>query len=51
MDRINRHEETDEPLEIALVGDLTDHEAEITDRLLGVPPGGGMYALYRFPRR
>lgn len=28
------------PLEIALVGDLTDHESEITDRLLDVPPGG-----------
>jgi ATP-dependent Clp protease protease subunit len=28
------------PLEIALVGDLTDHESEMTDRLLGVPPGG-----------
>ena len=28
------------PLEIALVGDLTDSESELTDRLLGVPPGG-----------
>ena len=33
-------EETQGPLEIALVGDLTDHESEMTDRLLGVPPGG-----------
>ena len=28
------------PLEIAIVGDLTDHEADLTDRLLGVEPGG-----------
>jgi ATP-dependent Clp protease protease subunit len=30
----------DGPLEIALVGDLTDNEAELSDRLLGVPPHG-----------
>lgn len=28
------------PLEIALVGDLTDSEADFTQRLLDVPPGG-----------
>src|SRR5215475_7824295 len=28
------------PLEIALVGDLTESEAEITDKLLAVEPGG-----------
>jgi ATP-dependent protease ClpP protease subunit len=28
------------PVEIALVGDLTDHENELCDKLLGVPPGG-----------
>ena len=28
------------PVEIAIVGDLTDSEAELTDRLLGVEPGG-----------
>ncbi|MFM8734375.1 MAG: ATP-dependent Clp protease proteolytic subunit [Pirellulales bacterium] len=28
------------PLEIALVGDLTDNESELTDRMLGVEPGG-----------
>lgn len=33
-------EEQSGPLEIAIVGDLTDHESEMTDRLLGVPPGG-----------
>lgn len=41
MDRIEtNHEEDEGPIEIALVGDLTDHEGEISDRLLGVPPGG-----------
>ncbi len=28
------------PVEIALVGDLTDNESELTDRLLSVPAGG-----------
>ncbi len=28
------------PLELALVGDLTENEADLTDRLLGVEPGG-----------
>jgi ATP-dependent Clp protease protease subunit len=28
------------PAEIAIVGDLTDHEADLTDRLLAVEPGG-----------
>ncbi len=28
------------PLEIALVGDLTDNEGELTEKLLSVPPGG-----------
>ena len=28
------------PIELALVGDLTDNEAELTDKLLGVEPGG-----------
>lgn len=32
--------DTEHPIEIAFVGDLTDNEGELTDRLLGVPPGG-----------
>jgi ATP-dependent protease ClpP protease subunit len=37
----HRHEETQEegPLEIALVGPLTEKESDITDRFLGVRPG------------
>ena len=30
----------EEPVEIAIVGDLTDSEADLTDRLLGIEPGG-----------
>ena len=30
----------DLPVEIAFVGDLTDNEGELTDRILSVPPGG-----------
>lgn len=41
MDRIEpRDDENDAPIEIALVGDLTDNEADLTDRLLSVPPNG-----------
>lgn len=34
------HAEHRGPMEIALTGDLTDGEGELTDRLLGVDPGG-----------
>ncbi len=34
-----QHEE-EGPLELALVGDLTDNEVELTDKLLAVEPGG-----------
>lgn len=33
-------EETEGPIEIPIVGELTDHEADICDKLLGVPIGG-----------
>ncbi len=32
--------DSEHPPEIALVGDLTDHESELSDKLLSVPPGG-----------
>jgi ATP-dependent protease ClpP protease subunit len=35
----DQHEQ-EGPLEIAIVGDLTDNESDLTERLLGVPPGG-----------
>ena len=34
------HSPADGPIEIALVGDLTESEAEMTDKLLSVPHGG-----------
>ena len=33
-------EQREGPVEIALVGDLTDNESELTDKLLSVPAGG-----------
>jgi ATP-dependent Clp protease protease subunit len=35
----NRHDD-EGPVELAIVGDLTDSEADLTDRLLGIEPGG-----------
>jgi ATP-dependent protease ClpP protease subunit len=32
--------EHETPAEIAIVGDLTDHESDITEKLLSIPPGG-----------
>jgi ATP-dependent Clp protease, protease subunit len=37
------------PLEIAIVGDLTEHESELTDRLLDVPPGGECILYFDSP--
>jgi ATP-dependent protease ClpP protease subunit len=39
-DHAAQDEQEQGPIEIALVGDLTDNEADLTDRLLGVAPGG-----------
>ena len=36
----NDHDENDGPIEIAIVGDLTDHESELTEKLLAIEPGG-----------
>ena len=40
MDKPEYAHEPEGPLEIAFVGDLTDHETELSERLLSVPPGG-----------
>jgi ATP-dependent protease ClpP protease subunit len=34
------HQEEERVPEIAIVGDMTEHESDFTDRLLDVPPGG-----------
>jgi ATP-dependent protease ClpP protease subunit len=39
-DHSEHNAEQDGPVEIAIVGDLTDSEGELTDRLLAVEPGG-----------
>jgi ATP-dependent protease ClpP protease subunit len=41
--------EDDGPIEIAIVGDLTDSEAELTDRLLSVQPGGEVTIYFDSP--
>ena len=40
MDHQEADREPEGPVEIAFVGDLTDHEAELSDRLINIPPGG-----------
>lgn len=42
-------EEHSGPIEIALVGDLTDNESELTDKLLDVPPGGACTLYFDSP--
>lgn len=37
------------PVEIAIVGDLTDHEADLTEKLLGVEPGGACTLYFDSP--
>jgi ATP-dependent protease ClpP protease subunit len=37
---MDKRRENEGPLEIAIVGDLTDSEGELTDRLLSIEPGG-----------
>jgi ATP-dependent Clp protease, protease subunit len=37
---MDKRYENEGPVEIAIVGDLTDSEGELTDRLLSVEPGG-----------
>ena len=41
--------EDEGPIEIAIVGDLTDSEAELTDRLLSVQPGGEVTIYFDSP--
>jgi ATP-dependent protease ClpP protease subunit len=46
---MNGHHDDEGPIEIAIVGDLTDSEAELTDRLLGVEPGGEVTIYFDSP--
>ena len=40
MKQDHQEDEAERVPEIAIVGDLTEHESELTDRLLEIPPGG-----------
>ena len=42
-------EENEGPVEIAIVGDLTDNESELTDRLLAIEPGGSCTLYFDSP--
>ena len=52
---MNKHDHSDEngepegPVEIAFVGDLTDNESDLTDRILSVPPGGECTMFFDSP--
>jgi ATP-dependent protease ClpP protease subunit len=46
---MNGDREDEGPVEIAIVGDLTDSEAELTDRLLGIEPGGEVTIYFDSP--
>jgi len=48
MTRMSRDTEERRP-EIALVGDLTEHESELTERLLDVDPGGECLIYFDSP--
>ena len=41
--------ERDDPIEIAIVGDLTEHETEFTQQLLSVPQGGECTLFFDSP--
>ena len=42
-------QEHEGPIEIAVVGDLTDHESELSERLLSVPRGGSCVLYINSP--
>jgi ATP-dependent protease ClpP protease subunit len=45
----NDEQQDEGPLELAIVGDLTDHEGELTDKLLGIEPGGSCTIYFDSP--
>jgi ATP-dependent Clp protease protease subunit len=45
----SHEEEPEGPLEIAISGDLSEHEADIYERLLAVPPGGECTLYFNSP--
>ena len=45
----NDQQQDEGPLELAIVGDLTDHEGELTDKLLSIEPGGSCTIYFDSP--
>ncbi|MCA9119311.1 MAG: ATP-dependent Clp protease proteolytic subunit [Planctomycetaceae bacterium] len=45
----NHEEQPEGPVEIAIVGDMTEHGAELTDKLLSVPQGGECIIYFDSP--
>src|SRR5438477_1025969 len=41
--------ESEGPVEIALVGELSEHDADIHEKLLSVPPGGECFIYFNSP--
>lgn len=46
---MDQSHEPEGPLEIAIVGDLTDNESDLTEKLLGVEPGGECLIYFDSP--
>ncbi len=46
---MEQESEQEGPLEIAIVGDLTDNESDLTEKLLGVAPGGECVIYFDSP--
>jgi len=46
---MSQPEEPQGPIEIALVGELTEHDADIHEKLLSVPPGGECLIYFNSP--
>lgn len=49
MEKPNFETAPEEPIEITVVGDLTDHEMELTQQLVSVPPGGECTLFFDSP--
>ena len=50
MDQQNQQPiESEEPIEIAFTGDLTDHESDLTQQLLAIPKGGACTLFFDSP--
>jgi ATP-dependent Clp protease, protease subunit len=49
MPSLKHDDEAETPLEIAISGDLSEHEADVYEKLLAVPPGGECTLYFNSP--